>query len=252
MNIKNAWSFGIITDGYHQSRVIKIINSIITQNIPIFEIIIVGDKKKNYNFKINNNEIRVFDFDNYGEWSNNNKDSTFPISLKKNLIIDTAKYKKICFLHDYVCLDQNWYRGIKKFEAESDWQILTNKILNLDNTRVFDWVLYDQPITYKKVTYLPEDKNISHYQYIPGYYWCAKKEVMSKFKLNEKLQWGEKEDVEWSKRVREVYKFSFNKFSSVSFLKYKNGPWAKKHRKYKKVMLRSLFIRFLFIIKILR
>lgn len=252
MKITNGWSFGVITDGYHQSRIIKIVKSVISQKIPNFEIIIIGDKKEKYNFKFNNNAISIFDFENLGEWSNNNKDKTFPISLKKNLIIDKAKFEKICFLHDYVCLDQNWYSGILKFETKNEWKILTNRILNKDNTRVFDWVLYDQPITYKKVTFLPEDKNINHYQYIPGYYWCAKKEVMSKFKLNEILKWGEKEDVEWSMRVRKIYKFSFNKFSSVRFLKYKDGPWSKKHPKYKKVMLRSYFIKFLFIFKFLR
>ena len=46
MKITNGWSFGVITDGYHQSRIIKIVKSIISQNIPNFEIIIVGDKKE--------------------------------------------------------------------------------------------------------------------------------------------------------------------------------------------------------------
>lgn len=64
--------------------------------------------------------------------------------------------------------------------------------------------------------------NLTKYMYISGTYWISKKNVMLEFPLNEKLSWGESEDVEWSKRVREKYIFEMNENSSVSFLKYKD------------------------------
>jgi len=250
MITREGWSFGIITDGHQQERILKIINSIKSQNIPNFEVIIVGDNKKNYSFQ--NNLIKFINFKDFGKWQNFNNGETFPISIKKNLIINKSQYDKICFLHDYVMLDKNWYSGILKYENKKNWKILTNIIFNKDKTRVFDWVLYDHPVVYKKVAYLPIKNRINHYQYIPGYYWCAKKEVMNKYKLNEALKWGEKEDVEWSKRVRKVYKFSFNSFSSVSFLKYKYGPWSHDNNRFKKLVLRSYIIKLLFYLRILK
>ena len=53
--------------------------------------------------------------------------------------------------------------------------------------------------------------------------WVSKKYVMEKEPLNEDLyDWGQAEDVDWSKRVREKYKYVMNDFSSVQSLKYKN------------------------------
>jgi hypothetical protein len=56
---------------------------------------------------------------------------------------------------------------------------------------------------------------------MPGFYWIAKKSVMQEFPLNENLTWGQAEDIEWSRRVREKYDFSINPNSSVKFLKQK-------------------------------
>ena len=45
---------------------------------------------------------------------------------------------------------------------------------------------------------------------------------MEEFLLNENLFWGQSEDVEWSKRIRQKYNFSINENSKVQLLKYKN------------------------------
>ena len=64
--------------------------------------------------------------------------------------------------------------------------------------------------------------HLSKYMYISGAYWVAKKQIMEEFPLDESLVWGKGEDVEWSKLVREKYNFSFNRNSSVKFLKQKS------------------------------
>ena len=67
----------------------------------------------------------------------------------------------------------------------------------------------------------PYHYNKKHYMYISGGFWIAKKYVMEKEPLNESLDWGESEDIEWSKRVLPKYNYKINTYSSVKSLKYK-------------------------------
>ena len=50
---------------------------------------------------------------------------------------------------------------------------------------------------------------------------------MKEFPLNEGLVWGESEDVEQSKRVREFKEFKFNKYSKTILQKHKNPQFGK-------------------------
>ena len=58
--------------------------------------------------------------------------------------------------------------------------------------------------------------------YISGAYWVAKKKFMLENMLNEKLKWGQSEDVEWSIRVRKITDFTINERSVVKLMKYKD------------------------------
>jgi len=58
--------------------------------------------------------------------------------------------------------------------------------------------------------------------YISGAYWVAKKKFMLENVLNEKLKWGQGEDVEWSIRVRKITNFVINERSIVKLMKYKD------------------------------
>lgn len=251
MKRDSSWTFGIITDGYHQERVSKIILSIIIQGIKTYEILIIGDKKLKYKNEFQSTHIKFLGYSKTGNWDLNKKIGGFNISQKKNLVIEKAKYENICFLHDYVVLDEKWYYGIKKFEENYKWDILTNKMVNFDGSRVFDWVMIDHPLFYNKVTYIPYDQTLNKYQYIPGNYWCGKKSVMKKYKLNENLKWGEQEDVEWSKRIRSKVKLSFNNYSMVKFVKLKEGPWLRGNMRYIKLILRSKIAYILFKLKVI-
>ena len=57
--------------------------------------------------------------------------------------------------------------------------------------------------------------------YISGAYFCAKKQFMLKYPLDETLIWGQGEDVEWSFRSREIWNYKCNPNSIVKLLKYK-------------------------------
>ena len=216
------FSFGIITSGQNEEFIEKIIDSIKIQQIDKFEIIIVGGNYLDYFDGANITHI-PFDESVKKGW----------ITKKKNLITKSSKFENIVYMHDYIILEKGWYEGFIKFG--NNFKIVTNKIYNLDNSRFRDWTLWNESdmveIVDKKVNLnllLPYFvSSLSKKMYISGAYWIAKKSVMKKYELNEKLSWGEAEDIEWSKRVRNDISFKFNKHSSVKLLKQKRNDFKR-------------------------
>lgn len=205
------FTFGIITspDEYDQLpvRLNRIFESIANQySYDDAEIIIVGGREdksgETYKFISFDETIKQ-------KW----------ITRKKNIITQNAKYDNIVYMHDYVSLMPGWYKGFETYGDKFD--ICMTPILNADGTRFRDWTLWMDNNCLDRL--LPYNvTNLTNHMYISGAYWIAKKSVMEKFPLNEKLSWGEGEDVEWSKQVREQYQFSINVHSPVKFLKYKD------------------------------
>lgn len=203
------FTFGIITGGNNDEMINEIISSIEKENIPNYEIIIVG------NSEIIRDNCRVIKFneDFKSRW----------ITKKKNIITNEAKYENIVYLHDYIKLSEGWYRG--HLMSGNDFKIRMDKIINKNGERFRDWCIW--PHNNNKMDnfigrecLIPYDiTHLSKYMYISGSYWIAKKEVMLEFPLNENLAWGEGEDVLWSKQVREKYTFNMNANSSVLILK---------------------------------
>ena len=214
------FSFGILTSSESDTYLEEIIKSIEDQKIPNYEIILIGDTKK----KFNNSNIKYLQFDESIKkgW----------ITKKKNLITENSIYENIVYLHDYIILGDSWYEGFKK--NGNEFKVIVNKILNIDNQRFRDWLLwplnnnkFDQYLNRTRRCLLPYDvDNLSKYMYISGAYWVAKKSFMSKYPLNEELTWGEGEDVEWSKRIRRKTKLKFNEYSYVQFLKEKEDVYS--------------------------
>jgi hypothetical protein len=212
------FTIGIITDGSVDNRVYEIVYSIRSQNIPNYEIIIVG------NSNIIDNDIQVIPFNDLlkSKW----------ITRKKNIITENAKYENVVYMHDYVRLDPEWYSGFLKFG--DNFKVCMTKMLRPNGSRFRDWTLdamadimgiLGEERRYQRL--LPYDViNLSKIMYISGAYWVAKLDVMKKFPLNEKLSWGESEDIEWSHRIRKHYDFSINVDSSVSLIKDKNSLWV--------------------------
>jgi hypothetical protein len=207
------FTFGIVTS---QNDVLNtlapIINSIRNLSIPNYEIIIIGG---NNNYQSDNLSIYSFEENPNGGW----------ITKKKNLITKYAKYENIVYLHDYIIFDKDWYINFLNFG--NDFKICMNPIINLNGTRFRDWTLWAESadeIGIPNPQYLiPYDfKYLSKLMYISGAYWIAKKEVMEEFQLNENLFWGQGEDVEWSKKIREKYNFSINTESIIKLIKYKD------------------------------
>lgn len=207
------FTFGIITDGNYDHFINETINSIEMENIPNYEIIVVGNSGV-----IRNNTIVIpFNENIRPMW----------ITKKKNIITQNAKYENIVFLHDYIRLCPGWYEGYLKFG--NDFIVCMNIILNLDGSRFRDWVLWENPtINGEEIIKRAEHiipyhiDNLSRYMYFSGAYWVAKKYIMEKIPLNEDLVWNRGEDVEWSKKYRVDNKFLMNINSKVKLMKMKD------------------------------
>jgi len=201
------FTFGIIT---HDNKYIReMVDSIYRQNIPIFEIIIIGGSELDIYKDANITHI-PFDETIKPMW----------ITKKKNLITEHAKYENIVYLHDYIILLDDWYKGFLKYG--DDFKICMTKMLTFDDQRYRDWHIGWSPIINTTNEYLiPYDMtHLSKYMYISGAYWVAKKEIMEMYPLNEDLCWGQGEDAEWSNRYRIDNDYSINKHSTVKLLKY--------------------------------
>lgn len=221
-----AFTFGIITTGNVDDNLTKIIESIVNQ-VPIYEIIIVG------NTKLTNKHATILPF--------NETIKKSWITRKKNLIAEQAKYDNIVLMHDYFILDDDWYNGYLRYIHEyGDFQIISNKIANCNGSRFRDWSLFPpflrgdygfsrHPNCEKIINQgclLPytfiSNPFINKYIYYSGGYFVVKKELLLKFPLDEKLSWGQGEDVLWCKKLNEHgILFKFNSQSSVRLLKQK-------------------------------
>jgi hypothetical protein len=201
------FTFGIITGGGQIRNLNKIIDSIEKQNIPRYEIIIVGGDK------IERKNVFHIPFDESirRKW----------ITRKKNIITENAKYENIVYMHDYIYLDDDWYEGWLKYG--NDFKACMNIIKNLDGTRFRDWTLEFSihkimPLNFRFL--IPYDMtNLSKWMYFSGAYWVAKKDIMLEMRLNENRLWGQAEDLDWSYRFRDKYEFSMNPYSIVHLMK---------------------------------
>ena len=225
------FTFGIITYGQPETLMESIL-SIQKQNIPQYEIIVVGGNNQYENME----HVKHIDFDE------SIKDAW--ITRKKNIITENATYNNIVYMHDYVGLDQDWYNGFLRFGE--DWDICMTVIKNHArwDGRYRDWVAWDDPdLCFPKwakrvegkapetpghmAVIVPYDYNKTEYMYINGAYWVAKKEVMENDPLDESLCWGQGEDVEWSKIIRDKYRYVMNQYSTVHILKSDKHPIAR-------------------------
>jgi hypothetical protein len=203
------FSFGIITGGGKENFINEIIDSIERESIPHYEIIIIGS----CNIKRLNTTVFAFDESIKPNW----------ITRKKNLITYYTKFENIVYMHDFIKLNAGWYAGHSL--AGNDFYVRMDKIINFDGTRFRDWCIWPHNGNFMdgligRECLIPYYlTHLSKYQYISGSYWVAKKKVMMQYPLDERLSWGEGEDVLWSKLVREKYNFDMNVNSSVQIMK---------------------------------
>lgn len=178
----DKWTFGILTNGTRDSLVDKEIESILKMKIQYTEIIICGDYKNENKYK-----IKRVDFI---------KPEIGWITKKKNLICEIAKYENIVINHDRFVFDDEWYEGMKKYG--NYFEVLCCKIKTTNDRRVDDWTTYGTDFAQVPLIghqglleYNDWDKNI----HIDGGLYILKKSILKKASWDNKLFWGQNEDV---------------------------------------------------------
>jgi hypothetical protein len=208
----DKWTFGIITDGSNNERVDRIIESIVRQGIPKFEIIICGD----YDIKSRDRKyVSHIPFAPKIAW----------ITKKKNLICEKARYENLVIIHDRYIFDENWYEGMKKYG--NYFEVLSCITFNTRGERTDDWITFGMnkdPLLIGNLGYL-DYRDWDRNGYLQGGLYVMKKWVWENFHWDESLIWGQAEDIKLS---RQWYKSGivarFNQFSKCTTLTDR-GNW---------------------------
>jgi hypothetical protein len=201
-----AVSFAIITSGQEPQRVAEAVQSIRALAMPQYEVLVVGGTA----CATAGEDIHHVAFvDEPGQpgW----------ITRKKNLATATARHEWVVYFHDYHVFDADWYRGL--CAAGSDWDIAMHRVLCNDGTRFFGWQVWDHPTVPRYFNVPYERHDVLPFMYFSGGYWMARRSVMLEAPLDERLRWGQAEDVEWSLRVRDRFRVRMNPLCVVRHTK---------------------------------
>jgi hypothetical protein len=207
----NNWSFGILTRGTTDDLVDEMIDTIIMQKIPNYEIIVIGK----YNGRYRKDVI-------YLEFTQ--KDDKGWITKKKNLICEKAKHENILVMHDRIKLNKGWFEGMKKYG--NNFEILSIKNL-FNGKRAHDWISQKYPLEDRRslwflggyLEYSDWDKWI----FIDGGIVILKKYVWEKVHWDESRYWFEAEDLKMSNdQTRYGFLIRFNPYSSCTSVRFKH------------------------------
>lgn len=185
----DRWSFGIITNGKKNEQVENLIDSIISQNIPYYEIIICG------NFKYENvDKFPIVAIDDVKI----KEEIRAPITIKKNKIVKAANYQNMMILHDRYLLPSDWFEKMKNYGNYFD--LLTMANIGPKGGRVIDWLEFrGKPSELlNRINYNLDYKKWSDNWYSQGGLLIIKKHLYEQNKLDERLFWGELEDLQFS------------------------------------------------------
>jgi hypothetical protein len=205
-------SFVITTSGTNDEGVEQVIDSIEANNIPEYEILLIGGLKNNIKRK---NTIHI-PFDE----SITEKPWT---TRKKNQGVFSSCYDVCVVMHDYVLFDSNWYTEFEKFGIDWDICVHRNRAKSFGKTKYADgngWRLgFNQIPGYPEIpmcTPIPRDIDcFVPYMCLDGGYWVCKKHVMLYEPLDESMYHTDPYDMEWSSRV--VPGWLGQKISQVGF-----------------------------------
>jgi hypothetical protein len=191
----DSWSFGLVSGGRKNDRVLSVINQIEQFSIPNFEIIICGPAPS----------IDLPDFVKILEDDDLYFDSRIPISKKKNRIIESAKYNNLILFHDRISFPVDWYQNIILHGNYFD--CLSIRIVDEDTRtqRIQDWIGTSLD-HYDFLKIEPKNYNLNYNEWIPnwnvnGGFMIIKKHLIERVKLNPYLHWSECEDGDLCRRL---------------------------------------------------
>lgn len=188
------WSFGIVSNGMKNEKVLKLINQIYKFNIPYFEILICGPPPVNIELP---KEVKILD----------DKELYFdiriPISKKKNKIINNSIYNNLVILHDRITFSNEWYNEIVKYGNYFNQLCFPIYDEETRSLRINDW----QTFSFENTNYKASKARVLKYNnwdehiYVDGGILIIKKHIIKNLNYNSLLNWNEMEDVDLSKRL---------------------------------------------------
>ena len=187
----DSWSFGLVTSGRDEEIILKNVDIIRRFNVPHFEILVCCSGK------ITENGFRLLDDSHL---SNGRR---IPIAAKKNLIAKEARYNNLIIFHDRIIFPENWFREISRLKSAFD--VVCFPILDIETRshRLNDWIKLGWDLDYyqKSIGRLMPYSSWSPEVYINGGVICIKRSIYLDVLQNSNLQWGEMEDVDFSRRL---------------------------------------------------
>lgn len=186
----NSWTFGIVSDGRKNNRILQIIKRISDLEIPKYEIIICGPSPSDI---LPDNVTVINDSSFY-------KDKRIPLCKKKNAIITAAKYENLVVIHDRIMISIHWFDQILKHGNYFDAIIPEILDEETESKHIVDCPIYKEK-TFGKHYKREYGVKWSEKLYMDGAIMIIKKTVAMNNLLREYLHWGEKEDVDFSKRL---------------------------------------------------
>lgn len=193
----NGISFCIITSGHEDQQLQTCINSIVSLNIPKYEIVIVGGQSTSIEL---DKHIKWFAFDESVKSTIivDNKPGRW-ITRKKNLTVENAQYDICVVIHDYILFDSDWWTEFEKFGTH--WDICVHQNILANGARGDGWRIDRHPLL-PRGCMVPYDMiDLSQYMAIAGNYQCIKRQRWLEEPMNENLLWGQGEEMEWSRRI---------------------------------------------------
>lgn len=179
----NKVSFCILSNELSPNNSLNLlIQSIISQDIPNYEIIIAySDGNIN---KVTNNKIHYFSVQKLSSKVNLNK--KLEQHKKRQIMTSHAKYENIIFLKDYHVLDENWYTNIKMHNT--DFNVIVGKVLFQNNKRYLDRCIGEythQQYDYRNGILIPYEINKCGIlkkldMYVSGATFLVKKSLINK------------------------------------------------------------------------
>ncbi|MBI4966310.1 MAG: hypothetical protein HY913_23730 [Desulfomonile tiedjei] len=181
----HGYSFGIITNGQRNDKLVKLIRSIRVQNIPhdSYEVLVAGCVDEIASME----GIRTFAMQDAA--------SEGRLGAMRNVLARAASFNKFVSLDDDFLLHPNWADAVE--EVKGDFDVATSIIVNPDLSRYCDWVNIIENYTFLRAYHETFDKC----QYVTGGYGIYKDFIFLEHSWNDNLGFYQGEDVSFSRRL---------------------------------------------------
>ena len=164
-------SFIVVSNGKKREKTDLVLKSIHYQQIPNYEVIVVGDYPEGVG---------------YGLLLDQNAANKGLLGVMRNKASQATKMPYICVLDDDMILSLDWYKNLLKYEG--DFDILTSRVKLPDGTRFWDHACYQSPD--KGHCLLEPEEDDDRLYMSGGQAWIMKREVADECKWNEKFSTG--------------------------------------------------------------